>query len=86
MESLALSQVSKDRGPSPSGKRMPSEDEYGISTMRSHIVSLKRQIGGVEVHMRQLEQSYPLFRQLEDEFSSCRRVCLIIAFVCFSRR
>jgi Spa2 homology domain (SHD) of GIT len=79
----APTQVSKDRGHPPSGERMPSEYEYGISTMQSHIVSLKRQIGGVEVHLRQLEQSYPLFRQLEDEFSSCRRVCLIIAFVFF---
>jgi len=43
--------------------------------MQSRIVSLKRQIEDVEVHARQLEQSYPLVQQLEDELGSYRRVC-----------
>jgi hypothetical protein len=74
-ESSAPDHVHEERGHPPSGERIPDEYESHVSTMQSRIVNLKRQIEDVEVHARQLEQSYPLVRQLEDELGSCRRVC-----------
>jgi hypothetical protein len=64
---------------------MPRDSEYesGLSTIQSYIVGLKRQIEDVEVHARQLEQSYPLVRQLEDELGSYRRVFLSTHFFFF---